>query len=66
MAKTNKNLSESAGEIIGRAIVHDSAHMHVQGNATYIDDMPVLPGALELVLVTSPHAHAKIISIDII
>ena len=26
-------------EIIGKAIAHDSAELHVQGNATYIDDM---------------------------
>ena len=53
--------------IIGAAhdkIQHDSAVKHVTGDAIYIDDMPVLPGTLELVLVTSPYAHAKIISID--
>ena len=26
-------------QIIGKAIAHDSAELHVQGNATYIDDM---------------------------
>ncbi len=53
--------------IVGAAhdkIQHDSAVKHVTGDAIYIDDMPVLPGTLELVLVISPHAHANIISID--
>ena len=26
-------------ETIGKAVAHDSAELHVQGNATYIDDM---------------------------
>ena len=46
------------------AFRHDSAGKHVTGAAVYIDDMPALPGTLETVLVTSPHAHARIISID--
>ncbi len=43
---------------------HDSARGHVTGAARYIDDMPLLPGTLEVALVTSPHAHAGIVSID--
>lgn len=44
---------------------HDSARGHVTGVARYIDDMPLLPGTQEIVLVTSPHAHARIVSIDV-
>lgn len=44
---------------------HDSARGHVTGQAQYIDDMPMLPGTLEVVLVTSPHPHADIVSIDV-
>ena len=44
---------------------HDSARGHVTGRAQYIDDMPMLPGTLEVVLVTSPHPHAAIVSIDV-
>lgn len=44
---------------------HDSAHGHVTGVARYIDDMPLLPGTQEIVLVTSPHAHARIVSVDV-
>ena len=43
---------------------HDSALEHVTGRARFIDDMPELPGTLEVVLVTSPHAHADIVDID--
>lgn len=53
--------------IIGAAhdnIQHDSAVKHVTGEAIYIDDMPVLPDTLEIVLVISPHAHANILSVD--
>ena len=44
---------------------HDSARGHVTGQAQYIDDMPMLPGTLEVVLVISPHPHAGIVSIDV-
>ncbi len=44
---------------------HDSARGHVSGLARYIDDMPLLPGTQEIVLVTSPHAHARIVSVDV-
>ena len=44
---------------------HDSARGHVTGAARYIDDMPMLPGTQEIVLVTSPHAHARIVSVDV-
>lgn len=58
----------AAEDILGAVhtkVRHDSARGHVTGRAHYIDDMPELPGTLEVVLVTSPHAHAKIISIDV-
>ncbi len=61
-------MMDSGENIVGAAhdkIQHDSAVKHVTGEAVYIDDMPVLPGTLELVLVTSPHAHAKIVAIDV-
>lgn len=58
---------DGSQNIVGAAhdkIQHDSAVKHVTGKALYIDDMPNLPGTLEIVLVTSPHAHANIKSID--
>jgi xanthine dehydrogenase large subunit len=50
--------------VVHSSVRHDSARGHVTGSARYIDDMPLLPGTQEIVLVTSPHAHARIVSID--
>lgn len=44
---------------------HDSAVKHVTGRAVYIDDMPVQQDCQETALVLSPHAYARIVSIDI-
>ncbi len=44
---------------------HDSAVKHVTGRAVYIDDIPVPPDCQETALVLSPHAHARIVSIDV-
>ncbi len=44
---------------------HDSALKHVSGKAVYIDDMPVPAGTQETALVLSPHAHARVVSIDV-
>ena len=49
---------------VHRAWRHDSAEKHVTGRAVYIDDMPGLPGTQEVWLATSPHPHARILSID--
>jgi xanthine dehydrogenase large subunit len=46
------------------AVRHDSAVGHVTGAARYLDDMPNAPGTLEAALVLSPHAHARIRSVD--
>ncbi|MCO4783627.1 MAG: xanthine dehydrogenase molybdopterin binding subunit [Candidatus Cloacimonetes bacterium] len=50
---------------VGAYVVHDSAHKHVTGEAVYTDDLPELPNCLHTWVVTSPHAHAKIKSINI-
>ena len=44
---------------------HDSAHGHLTGQALYIDDVPPPVGTLDGALVLSPHAHARIVSIDV-
>ena len=49
---------------VHRAWRHDSAEKHVTGRAVYIDDMPSVPGTQEIWLATSPHPHARILSID--
>lgn len=43
---------------------HDSAVKHVTGRAVYIDDMPEPSRMQHVALVLSPHAHARILSID--
>ena len=50
---------------VGRNIPHDSARGHVTGESIYVDD--IAPAADELIVdfVWSPHAHARIKSIDL-
>jgi xanthine dehydrogenase large subunit len=50
---------------VGVSTPHDSASKHVSGRAVYIDDMPEPPGLLHAYLALSPHAHARIKSIDL-
>ena len=63
--KNSNNLKQPKDPIIGRSIAHDSAHMHVQGGAAYIDDMNVPEGTLHVAFALSNVAHGKITSIDI-
>ena len=50
---------------VGASIPHDSAAKHASGRAVYIDDMPEPPGLLHAFLALSPHAHARIRSMDL-
>jgi xanthine dehydrogenase molybdopterin binding subunit/xanthine dehydrogenase small subunit len=47
-----------------RDLSHESAALHVTGEALYVDDVASRRGMLELWPVTSPHAHAQVRSID--
>ncbi|MDE2593486.1 MAG: xanthine dehydrogenase molybdopterin binding subunit [Burkholderiales bacterium] len=49
----------------GRPLPHESAHLHVQGGAPYIDDLPELTGTLHAALGLSLVAHGKLLSIDV-
>ncbi len=51
--------------VIGLPLEHDSAQMHVQGSAQYIDDIPVPNGTLHVAFALSNVAHGKIKNIDI-
>ncbi len=44
---------------------HESAHLHVSGQATYTDDAPELQGTLHAALGLSPLAHGKLLGIDL-
>jgi xanthine dehydrogenase large subunit len=55
------------GEVgeVGRARAHESAALHVLGQATYIDDIAQLRGTLHAALVLSTHAHARFDAVDL-
>ncbi len=44
---------------------HESAHHHVSGRAVYTDDQPRTSGMLTAYPVLSPHARARILSLDV-
>jgi xanthine dehydrogenase large subunit len=48
----------------GKEHPHESAHLHVSGEAVYTDDIAELRGTLYAALVTSPVAHAKLHGVD--
>jgi xanthine dehydrogenase large subunit len=54
-----------SGARIGAGEPHESAHLHVAGEATYIDDMAELDGTLHAALGLSPLAHGRLVAIDI-
>src|SRR4030042_6307024 len=44
---------------------HESAELHVSGEAVYVDDIPLTARALVGHVVYSPHAHARIKTFDL-
>ena len=57
-APTNlKNLLPATNVQQGKELVHESAHLHVTGTATYIDDIAELAGTLYAAIIMSPVAH---------
>ena len=54
----------SETRIIGKALLRREDYRFVTGQGRYLDDV-VVPGALHAHFVRSPHAHARIRSIDI-
>jgi xanthine dehydrogenase large subunit len=49
----------------GEAVAHESARLHVRGEATYTDDIPERRGTLHGAFGLSERAHARIRSIDL-
>ena len=49
----------------GVSVVHESAVLHVAGEATYVDDIPELAGTCYIALGLSQQAHANITNIDL-
>jgi xanthine dehydrogenase large subunit len=56
--------SEALG-VIGATLAHDSAHLHVAGEAAYIDDLVEPRGTLHAALGKSERAHARILAMDL-
>ncbi|MEM7637510.1 MAG: xanthine dehydrogenase molybdopterin binding subunit [Pseudomonadota bacterium] len=44
---------------------HDSAHLHVSGQAQYVDDLPEPAGCAHLYVAMSERAHADLIALDL-
>jgi len=55
----------SATNVVGAAIAHDSARLHVAGEAAYTDDLPEPRGMLHAALGVSPIPHGTIESIGL-
>jgi len=53
------------GPVVGTSRVHESAALHVSGEATYIDDIAEAQGTLHAALGLSPVAHGRLLSIDL-
>ena len=50
---------------VGKPRVHESAVLHVLGQATYTDDVPEVQGTLHAALGLSSKAHAHILGVDL-
>src|SRR5690606_2072137 len=50
---------------VGKPLPHDSAELHVSGEAVYTDDILEPAGCLHAYGLKSPHAHARIKKMDV-
>ncbi|MGF6211452.1 xanthine dehydrogenase molybdopterin binding subunit [Comamonas sp. 4034] len=53
------------GRRVGISRTHESAALHVAGEAAYIDDMPELAGTLHCALGLAPIAHGRLLGLDL-
>tara|TARA_R110002111_G_scaffold64225_2_gene105858 strand:- start:5107 stop:7461 length:2355 start_codon:yes stop_codon:yes gene_type:complete len=68
MRKLPRDISRQSGQavgIAGQSALHDSAWLHVRGQARYIDDLREPEGLLHAAVGHSEEAHARIISMDL-
>jgi carbon-monoxide dehydrogenase large subunit len=61
-ASDNKQVGESH-QYIGKRVLRTEDHKLLRGQGAYVDDLH-LPQMLEAAVLRSPHAHARIVSID--
>ena len=59
-----KSVGKQEGAV-GKALPHDSAHLHVTGRAAYTDDIPEPRDLLHLAVGMSQKPHARITNIDL-
>ncbi len=52
-------------QVVGSSPAHESAALHVSGQASYTDDIAEAQGTLHAALGLSPIAHGKLLSIDV-
>ncbi len=57
--------AQARGVRVGVSRVHESAHLHVAGEAAYIDDLPELAGTLHAALGLSPVANGRLAGLDL-
>ena len=50
---------------VAQRLAHDSAVMHVTGEAVYVDDIPEPPGTLHVQIGLSDRAHARLLNLDL-
>ncbi|MGL4636368.1 MAG: xanthine dehydrogenase molybdopterin binding subunit [Beijerinckiaceae bacterium] len=56
---------EHALSVVRKSLAHDSAPLHVQGKAQYIDDIPEPAGCLHVAIGGSPKAAGKLVALDL-
>ena len=54
----------SGGMRVGISRPHESAHLHVAGEAQYVDDLPEIAGTLHAALGLSPVARGRLLALD--
>ncbi|HTS22680.1 MAG TPA: xanthine dehydrogenase molybdopterin binding subunit [Casimicrobiaceae bacterium] len=59
------NRAQPPSPVIGAARAHDSAHLHVAGEAAYVDDIVEPRGMLHAALGKSDKAHARVLGLDL-
>ena len=60
---TESSLPPASGRLVGASVKRREDGRLVAGRARYLDDL-VVPGLLHLVVVRSPHAHARVRGVD--
>ncbi|WP_036664953.1 xanthine dehydrogenase molybdopterin binding subunit [Paludibacterium yongneupense] len=57
--------NETPAALVGKPLPHESAHLHVSGRATFVDDMAELAGTLHAAVGMAECAHGRIRRLDL-